>query len=231
MSLLRKAVQDANGVALLLNESLGSQANNLWRSLFETDVLCQYIGERLSNDHLTCRYVIHSIIRPTILLQDEFNDTCLQLKKPVHYGSSEVEGQKQIYKCVFENEFGKRGRDYEWTLKPKHRTFHDIAKATNCDMLFYRIANNAVHPTFGETAIVTALRLPLPLVPPLPIDITHNAGELSLEFQTVKSLSNTTRRVSDYAPLPVYLQDSIKTLKELAESVMRDLLQEAVCRK
>ena len=63
VSLFQKAVQDANGVALLRSKSLGSQAITLWRSLFETDVLCQYIGARLSNDHLACRYPSSSMIR------------------------------------------------------------------------------------------------------------------------------------------------------------------------
>ena len=82
VSLLRKAVQDANAVALLRSESLWSQAINLWRSLFQTDVVCQYVGDRSSNDHLPCRYVIHSIIRPTVRHLEEFNATCRALGKP-----------------------------------------------------------------------------------------------------------------------------------------------------
>ena len=108
----------------------------LWRSLFETDVLCQYIGARLSNDHLACRYLIHSIVRPTILRWEAFNKNCLRLGQPQRYTHEEVERRKQVYKLVFNKDFGNRGGDYEWTLDPKHKPFYRIAEATDCDMLF-----------------------------------------------------------------------------------------------
>ena len=105
VSLLRKAVQDANAVALLRSESLWSQAINLWRSLFQTDVVCQYVGDRSSNDHLPCRYVIHSIIRPTVRRWEEFNATCRALGEPERYPHEEIERRKGVY----EREFGKGG--------------------------------------------------------------------------------------------------------------------------
>ena len=219
VSLLRKAVQDANAVALLRSESLWSQAINLWRSLFQTDVVCQYIGDRSSNHHLTCRYVIHSIIWPTVRRWEEFNATCLRFGKPAHYSPEEIESWKVVYK----REFGKRVGDYDWTHEPKHKTFESIAQATNSDMLFYRIANIEVHPTFGEAAMVTNSSLPLPVVPLLPVGVSHGVGELSLEFQTAKLLSNTTRRVTDYTTPTFHLQDGMTTLNQLAESVLRDL--------
>ena len=220
VSLFQKAVQDANGVALLRSKSLGSQAITLWRSLFETDVLCQYIGARLSNDHLACRYLIHSIVRPTILRWEAFNKNCLRLGQRQSSTHEEVERRKQVYKLVFNKDFGNSGGDYEWILDPKHKFFYHIAEATNCDMLFYRIANNEVHPTFGVAAILTDLSLPLPAVPLLPV-----ANTLSLEYQTVRLLENTTRRASHYITLRSDLQGTIKTLLKLAEEVLRDLSQ------
>ena len=219
VSLLRKAVQDANAVALLRSESLWSQAINLWRSLFQTDVVCQYVGDRSSNDHLPCRYVIHSIIRPTVRRWEEFNATCRALGKPERYPHEEIERRKGVY----EREFGKRRGPYAWTPEPKHNTFESIAQATKSDMLFYCIANNEVHPTFGEAAMVTNSSLPLPVVPLLPVGITHDVGELSLEFQTARLLRNTTRRVTDYTTLTIHLQDSMTTLNQLAKAVLRDL--------
>ena len=202
------------------SKSLGSQAITLWRSLFETDVLCQYIGARLSNDHLACRYLIHSIVRPTILRWEAFNKNCLRLGQRQSYTHEEVERRKQVYKLVFNKDCGNSGGDYEWTLDPKHKFFYRIAEATNCDMLFYRIANNEVHPTFGVAAILTDLSLPLPAVPLLPV-----ANTLSLEYQTVRLLENTTRRASHYITLRSDLQGTIKTLLKLAEEVLRDLSQ------
>ena len=76
--------------------------------------------------------------------------------------------------------------------------------------------------------MVTNSSLPLPTVPLLPVGITHSLGELSLEFQTAKSLSNTIRRVTDYTALATHLQDSMKSLMELAEGVVRDLSQAKV---
>ena len=219
VSLLQKAVQDANAVALLRSESLWSQAFNLWRSLFQTDVVCQYVGDRPSNDHLTCRYVIHSIIQPTFRRWKEFNATCRRLGKPERYTPEEIEHRNVVYK----REFGKRRDPYAWTPEPNHNTFESIAKATKSDMLFYLIANNEVHPTFGEAAMVTGSILPLPVVPLLPVGITHTVGELSLEFQTARLLSNTTRRVTDYTTLTIHLQDSMTTLNQLAKAVLRDL--------
>ena len=78
---------------------------------------------------------------------------------------------------MYKREFGKRRGPYAGTSEPKHNTFESIAKATKSDMLFYRIANNEVHPTFGEAAMVTGSILPLPEVPPLPAGITHTVGE------------------------------------------------------
>ena len=225
LSLLQKAVQDANGVALLISKSLGSQAINLWRSLFETDVVCQYIGDSLSNDHLACRYLTHSIVRPIILRWEEFNKNCLRLGKPLRYPHEEIERRKRVYKLVFDKDFGNRGKEYEWTLDRKHRTFFDIAEATKCDMLFYRIANNEVHPTFGVAATLTDLRLPLPAVPLLPVANPREVGQLSLEYQTVRLLENTTRRASDYVTLRCDLQGTINTLLKLAEEVLRELAQ------
>ena len=82
-------------------------------------------------------------------------------------------------------------------------------------MLFYRIANNEVHPTFGKHEISTDLKLLLPSIPLLPMGITHDAGELSVEYQTARLLQNTTRRASDYIALPVELQGSLTTLNDL----------------
>ena len=225
LSLFQKAVQDANGVALLRSKSLGSQAINLWRSLFETDVLCQYIGNRLSNHHLACRYLIHSIVRPTIVRWEAFNRNCIRLEQPQRYTPEQIERNKQVYKDVFKKDFANRRGDYDWTLDREHNSFARIAEAAKCDMLFYRIANNEVHPTFGVAATLTDLRLPLPAVPLLPVANPREVGELSLEYQTVRLLENTTRRASDYVTLRCDLQGTINTLLKLAEEVLRELAQ------
>ena len=217
--LLRKAVQDANAVALLRSKSLWSQALNLWRSLFETEVVCHYIGDRSSDDHVACLYAIHSIIRPTVRRSEEFNETCRRRGKREHYSSEEIELRKGVYR----EQFGKQPGDYAWTKEPTHKTFEKIAQATDSDMLFYRIASNEVHPTFGEAVMATDMILPLPVIPLLPIDVAHGIDELSLEYQTTKSLSNTIRRVTDYTTLTVDLQGSLTALRELAEAVLRDL--------
>ena len=219
VSLLQKAVQDANAVAILESESLWGQAINLWRSLFETDVVCQYVADRSLNDHLACRYVVHSIIRATVHRWEEVNRICCRHGKAAHYTTDEIERSKNVYK----EQVGKWGKDYVWTGEPKHDNFNKVAQATNSDMLFYRIANNEVHPTFGESTVLTSLSLPLPAIPLLPFGITHDAGELSLEFQTAKLLSNTIRRVTDCTTLDSHLQDSVTALKGLAETVLRDL--------
>ena len=225
LSLFQKAVEDANGVALLISKSLWSQAINLWRSLFATDVLCQYIGCRLSHDHLACRYLIHSILRPTIVRWEAFNKNCHQDGQPQRCTPEQIERNKQVYKLIFGKDFGKSGREYGWALDPNHNTFSDIAEATNRDMLFYRIANNEVHPTFGVAATLTDLRLPLPAVPLLPVANPREVGELSLEYQTVRLLENTTRRASDYVTLRCDLQGTINTLLKLAEEVLREIAQ------
>ena len=219
VSLLQKAVQDANAVALLRSESFGSQAINLWRSLFEADVLCQYIADRPTDVHLTCRYAIHSIIRSSVRRWEEFNKICCRLGEPAYYTTEEIDRSKKLYKELI----GKWAEDYAWTHNPGHKTFNTIAQAINSDMLFYRVANNEVHPTFGEAAMLTGLRLPLPAVPLLPVGVNHDLGEMSLEFQTAKLLSSTIRRVTDYTSLTTNLQDSLTDLTGLAETVLRNL--------
>ena len=218
VSLLRKAVQDANAVALLRSKSLSSQALNLWRSLFETDVVCQYVGKRSQeDDHLACRYAIHSIIRPTVRRWKEVNKHRSRLGMPEDYTAEEINRRKAMYKKVI----GNWGRDYTWA--GEHDTFEKIAQASNSDMLFYRIANNEVHPTIGQSEMIIDLTLPLRAMPLLPIGTALDAGELSLEFQTAKLLINTTRRVTDYTTLTTHLQDSLATLMEFSEEVLQDL--------
>ena len=218
LSLLKKAVQDANAVVLLRSASLSGQAFNIWRSLFQTNVVCQFIKNKASNDqHLTCRYVVHSIIRATVRRWKEFNETCCRQGKPARYSTEEIDRRKAVY----EELVGKWGTDYVWTRE--HKAFEGLAKATKSDMLFYRISNSEVHPTFGISVIVTDFSLPLAAAPLVPVGVTHDVGELSLEFQTAKLLSHTTRRASDYTALTTHLKERMQTLKELAATVLRDL--------
>ena len=220
-SLLRKAVQDANAVALLRSKSLWNQALNLWRSLFETEVVCNYIGNSSLGDHLACRYVIHSKLRKSFRRWEQFNETCRRLGKDEEYSAAEIQIQKDAYREEFEDQRG----DYAWTRKRNHDTFEKIAQATNSDMLFYRIASNEVHPTFGEDASVIDTSLPIPVIPLLPVGVAYDEGELLLEFQTANSLNNTINRVTDYTTMPVELQHSLTDLKKLAEEVLRGLFK------
>ncbi len=219
VNILRKAVQDANGVALLSEKSLGSQALSLWRSLFETHVICRYIAKSESKDHLPCLFAIHSVIRATVRRWEEFNNTCVRKGKPKEYSQEEIDRLKDLYK----NLIGKWGQDYMWTGRDGPRTLDKLAKATDSDMLFCRIANNEVHPTFGEAAAVTDLKLPLKFVPFLPIGIIHSVGEMSVEFQTAETLSDMTQRAAEFTTLPSGLEDSRVALKEQAEAVLRFL--------
>ena len=218
MSLLRKAVQDANAVALLRSTNLTSQALNLWRSLFETDVICQFIGEMsLKDPHLNCSYAIHSIIRPTVRRWEEFNETCRRQGKPAHYSTEEIEYRKRVYR----EQFGEWKGDFKWTCQ--HNTFEEIAQSIKSDMLFYRIANNEVHPTFGQSEALTAFTLPLPAIPLLPAYVAHGVGELQLEYQTAQLLANTTQRVTAYTTLPTQLQDRLDSLTKLQKEVLKEL--------
>ena len=218
-SLLRKAVEDANAIAILRRESLSSQALMVWRSSFETDVVCQYILERSEDNHLSCRYVIHSVLRSTIRRWKEFNKTCNSVGNPPYFSVDDINRRKDVYKELV----GEWGKPYGWTLNHRHGTFEQIAKATKSDMLFYRIANDEVHPNFGDNLVLTDLRLPLPAVPIMPVGVTHNSSELSLEFQTARILSSTTQRVSQFNMIPNYLQTRFTTLEKLATSVLREL--------
>ena len=219
VSLLEKAVKDANAVALLRSKSFSSQALNLWSSLFQTDVICQYIGEMSSEDpHLSCRYLIHSIIRSTVRRWLEFNETCKRLGKPAHYCPKEIECQKRVYR----EQIGEWKGDFKWTCQ--HNTFEEIARSTKSDMLFYRIANNEVHPTFGQFEALTDFTLPLPAIPLLPAYVAHGVGELQLEYQTAKLLANTTQRVTAYTTLPTQLQDRLNRLTKLQKEVLQELI-------
>ena len=90
-------------------------------------------------------------------------------------------------------------------------------------MLFYRIANNEVHPTIGQSEVISDLILPLPAMPLLQTSSDHTVGQLPLEFQTAKLLSNTTRLVTDYTTLTTHLQDILTTLEELSEEILQNL--------
>ena len=221
LSLFQKAVQDANGVAVLARASLVSQAVALWRSLFETDVLCQYIADRLSNSHLACRYLIHSVLRPTILRWEGVNRKCRRLGQPPPYADEEIELNKQVYKRVFGKDFGKRGKEYEWTLKSGHNSFSHIAKAVNADTLFYDMANSEVHPTFGVRTAITDLRLPLRAVPLVAVGNADPTGRWSIEYQAVRSVENTARRAPDFITLQPDLRGSMDDVINMACEVRR----------
>ena len=120
LSLLKKAVQDANAVVLLRSASLSSQAFNVWRSLFQTTVVCQYIGDKfLKDEHLTCRYAVHSIIRATVRRWNEYNRTCCRQGRPAYYSSKKIDRRKEAYEAVV----GKWGEgDYVWTKEHKSLT-------------------------------------------------------------------------------------------------------------
>ena len=217
LDLLKKSVQDANAVALLRSKSLSSQALNLWRTLFETEVVCRYVGEKSQDDdHLACRFAIHSVIRPTVGRWNKINKLSKQRGMPEYDATDDITHQKDMYKETI----GKWG-NYTWA--GENYNFARIAEASNSDMLFYEIANNEVHPTFGESEVVTDLKLPLPTMPLLPIDIAHGAGEYLLEFQTAKSLSHTTSQAINFTKLTAQLQESLTTLEQLASNVLKDL--------
>ena len=220
-SLLRKAVEDANAIALLRSKSLWSQALNLWRSLFETEVVCRYISNSSLDDHLACRYAIHSMLRKTVRRWESVNETCRRLGKKEEYSAEEIQLRKDAYWEEFG--FGYDTGDYAWTRKKTHNNFSKIAEATKSDVIFYRIASNEVHPTFGEDVMSLSMSLPMLAVPLLPGGSTFNSRELLLEFQTAQSLSNVISRVTDYTDLSTHLEGSLTALKERAEAVLRDL--------
>ena len=114
-SLFRKAVEDANAIALLRSMSLWSPALNLWRSLFETEIVCRYISNSSLDDHLACRYAIHSTLRKTVRRWEAVNETCRRLGTKEEYSAEEI----QLRKDAYWKEFGDDTGDYAWTRK-KH---------------------------------------------------------------------------------------------------------------
>ena len=59
----------------------------------------------------------------------------------------------------------------------------------------------------------------------MPIGVTHETGELTLEYQTAKLLRNIMGRASDYATLGEDLQKTKNSLLDLAQTVSDHILQ------
>ena len=76
VDLFQKSVDQSNGIAVLIELSLGRQAFQLWRTLFESRVILKYFERHLNQCELACRYIVHNTIRATVRRWEDFNALC-----------------------------------------------------------------------------------------------------------------------------------------------------------
>ena len=230
MHLYGHAVRQATAIGILIEESCVQAGFQLWRSLFEAHVICDFLVSSCQNTPQVFQdYISHSLLRSGIRHKTKYNELCKKKEKEPHYKESDID----YMKCLFRCKFGSKARDYTWAkckfgFEP---TFSKILEYVDNDMeIFYNLSSKEIHPTLGHRSVITDLSLPLPTIPILPINDVFNVEEMYLDHLTAKSLVQMTSRVNDFLNLDESLRERLESLKELGKDVLDKLANEGAKR-
>ena len=70
------AICQANSIYALFSHFYVSQGFQLWRSIFEAHVICEFLSQHLSNPILFQDYIAHTLLRSWIRTQEGMNAMC-----------------------------------------------------------------------------------------------------------------------------------------------------------
>ena len=217
--LYQHAINQANATYVLFSTSHVSQGFQLWRSLFETHIICEFLNQHISNSGLFQDYISHSLLWSWIHMKKEVNALCRRGGAQQKYGESEISDCEKLY----ESKNWKLHEYYAWAkpaLKTKRVTFRDILSQVDSDMAaFYRLSSMELHPTIGQRFAALGVSLPLPAVPVFPIGVV-NQEELQLDFLTAKVLHRVTGRTEDFVQLNEDLRVRYESLMAMGERIL-----------
>lgn len=210
--LYQHAIHQANAIYILFSTSHVSQGFQLWRSLFETHVICEFLHSHLSNSELIRDYISHTLLRSWIRMKEGVNKLCENDGVKFKYSESQIIRCKELY----ESKGWNLNEDYAWakpTLKVARCRFHHILSHVASDMaLFYRISSMEIHPTPGQRFALLGTCLPLPAVPMFLFGVVDRE-ELQLDYLTAKVIHRVTCRADAFISFDDDMRDRLESLK------------------
>ena len=219
--LYQHAIHQTNAIYVLFSTSHVSQGFQLWRSLFETHVMCEFLHSHLSNSELILDYISHTLLRSWIRTKEDVNEYCGSNGLEMKYHESQIARCKDLYK----SKGWKLNEDYAWAksaLKATPCRFRHILSHVASDMaLFYRISSMEIHPTPGQRFALLGMCLPLPAVPMFPFGVV-DTDELQLDFLTAKVIHKVTCRADEF----IAFDDSMRVRFESLKAKGTDVLEE-----
>ena len=229
MHLYTNASQQANAIGLLIEKSYWA-GWQLWRTLYEAHVVCEFLARFCSERPQVFRdYISSTLLRSWIRQRESYNELCGRSGKEPHYAESVISHMKSTYKEKFRSEI----RDYGWAQpvfqenNPGSRVlFADILKKIGDGMnIFYRCASQEIHPTLGHRFALLTTSLPLLSVPMLPGNGPFSYREMALDYLTANVLRKITNRVTDFLNLDGDWRTRWDCLSKLSEDVLAKLKQ------
>ena len=230
LHLFDHAVQQANAIFFLLEASFIQPGLQLWRSLLEASVICDFIAKNQAQNPKMCQdYLVHTLLRMWIRHKKDYNRHWQRKRKEPYYNPAEI----SMMESDFERTFGRSyNDDYSWTRPSigKSLKFSDMLEGIEGHerlMLYYRLSSKEIHPTIGSKYVILGLSsLPLPIVPMLPRGDGHvfsSFDEMYLDRLTVEVLLLITNRVGSFLTLDSELKQSLSAILADGRSVLRKL--------
>ena len=222
MELYVEAIDMANAIGFMVDNSLHKAGFILWRALYERLVICTFIFKYDSTcQPLSQNYVAHQILLSTIRHRENYNELIDHSGGERPYDSDDIEHCENLYK----DRFGAFD-DYAWA-KPalsSGPTFKEMRKRVQDDMdIYYGIASRVVHPTIGHWFAALGASLPLPVIPMLPQDHVESINEMRLEYLTANALRKITIQLEEFVELDSTMQEGFMCLKESGDRIVNDL--------
>ena len=219
--LYQHAIHQANAIYVLFSTSHISQGFQLWRSLFETHVMCEFLHSHLSNSELIQDYISHTLLRSWIRMKKGINELFESDGLEMKYHESQIARCKDSYK----SKGWKLNEDYAWAklvLKEEPCRFHHILRHVASDMaLLYRISSMEIHPTPGKRFAILGKCLPLPAVPMFLFGVV-NREELHIDFLTAKTIHRITCRADEFIAFDDGMRDRFESLKAKGTDVLEE---------
>ena len=218
------AVRQANAIGILMEESCVQEGIQLWRSLFEACVICEFLTKcHKGAPGIFQKYVGYNLLRSWIRHRRAYNELRKSKGEQAYYDESEICQWEAVLRC----RFGRRPGNYSWASRQfgHSPTFKELASKAGCDdmMILYNLASKQIHPTPGHRFALANLSLPLRMIPLIPVNDVTGIKQLDLDYLTVKPLIQITARATDFLSLDQALQYRLKALRKSGQDVLAEL--------
>lgn len=222
-------VQQANAIFVLIENSFIQNGLQLWRSLFEASVICEFLAENQEQYPNLCQdYITHSMFLMWIRHKKDYNTYWQKKGNEPYYDASVISKMES----ELTRKFGKKYRaNYSWTRPSFGKllpfgTMLDRIDGNEQLSFFYNLSSKEIHPTLGHRFLSLGFVLPPPIVPMLPCGEGHmfrNYNEMLLDYITVKVLLRITKRAKDFLALDDEMQQRSDSLVLTGEQVLERL--------